>query len=486
MPVSTTHPLYDHRVVDWELCRDCVEGQAAIYRRLLRYLPPPPGLVTGGGSSLNNFLTKRYTGDRYTFYASFAEFPEIVAPTLNAIMGLIHEKLPKIELPPELSYLNDKATPDGENLQELWERVTKEIIITGRWVGLGEIVDGQLLACSYAAESLINWRLEPKSLGGKPLMVVLRECNLVGGSNDPYIQTEQITYRVLSIDQETGAYSVKIFMDGSGGLTGVPIDEDNLEVYPTLFGDQFDHIPIYPINALDVTFDYGPMPMLGLSRRAASIFRKSADYHRSLYYKGDPQPVIMGVDPADAPTEIGGGKLWVFTNPDSKVQYLDIDGQGIPLMAAAINDQYAKFADEAGMMFEGVATGYESGEALRRRQAMRQVTVKNIVINAAHGMEVMLRDFAKIRGADPKAVVFEPNLDFSEPLMQGQELFNILQAKVLGAPISNESIHDVMRRRQLVKSDFESEMNLIKTETKLYTPPTPGQTQTSTGGGSAK
>ncbi len=272
MPVSTTHPLYDQRVLDWELCRDAVEGQAAIFRRLLRYLPPPPGLVTNVGPAISQFLTKRYTGDRYTFYASFAEFPEIVAPTLNAIMGLIHEKMPKVELPAQLNYLLNRATPDGENLQELWERVTKEVIITGRWVGLGEIVGDELLACTYPAESLINWRLNPKSAGGAPVMVVLRECNLVPGTNDPYTQTEQYSYRILTIDPETGTYQVQIAIESreGGGYIYEEFEGGASEVYPELYGTQFDHIPIYPINALDVSFDYGPMPLLGMCRRASS------------------------------------------------------------------------------------------------------------------------------------------------------------------------------------------------------------------------
>ncbi len=474
MPVSTTHPSYDEKVLDWQLCRDTVAGQAAIFRRLLRYLPAPPGMQSNAGTSLSQFLTKRYTGDRYSFYASFAEFPEIVSPTLNAILGLIHEKKPEIRLPAKLAYLERQATPDGETLLELWERVTREIVITGRWLGLGEIMGDKLYACTYPVESMINWRTAPKSQGGAASLIVLRECLLIPGKDDPFTQIEQIQYRILTMD-ENGIYKVQVWVETGDGYTPLEMDEEgSTEVYPAMFGVAMPYIPIYPINALDVGFEYGPMPLLGLSRRATSIFRKTADYHRAIYMKCDPQPVLTGVDIDDAPTEIGGGKIWVFSNPDAKAIYLDIDGQGIPLMGAAIKEQYEQFADEAGMMFEGVSTGYESGEALRRRQAMRQVTIKSLVMNAAHGVETMLRSFAVLQGANPDEVSFQPNLDFTEPLMQGQELFNILQAKTLGAPMSLKSIYDLMRRRQLVHGDYEEELTNIKSEPTLVKTPPPG------------
>lgn len=470
MPISTMHPLFQHHIMDWDLCRDTVEGQSAIERRMLRYLPPPPGLAAEAGMSLSNFLTKRYTGSRYAFYASFAEFPEIVSPTLNAIMGLIHEKLPKIKLPSRLQYLLTMATPDGESLQELWERVTREILVVGRWVGLGEIVGDKIYACTYPVETMINWRLDAKVLGGRPSMIVLRELSDVPRTDDPFAHETQEQFRMLAVEE--GVYTAMVGVEGKTGVEWQALDVEGVtKIAPMIFGKTLDHIPIYPINALDVSFDYGPMPLLGMSRRATSIYRKTADYHRALYIKGDPQPVIIGVDPSDAPDEIGGGKLWIFSNPDAKVDYLDIDGQGIPLMRQAINDQFAQFADETGMLFEGASTGYESGEALRRRQAMRQVTIKSLVINAAHGMETMLRDFALMQGLNPEEVTFEANLDFAEPLMTGQELRELIQAKTLGAPISNESLHDLMRRRQLVHREFGQELSLIKSETPLVEPP---------------
>ena len=99
MPISTTRPEYDNISQDWRKVRDCIEGETALRRDIAYYLPIPPGMDAGGVQVLDT--GKRIPGDRYSFYASFAEFPEIVSPTLNGILGLVHEKDPEIKLPGE-------------------------------------------------------------------------------------------------------------------------------------------------------------------------------------------------------------------------------------------------------------------------------------------------------------------------------------------------------------------------------------------------
>ena len=461
--VETLHPAYEEHTSIWELTRDCVAGESAIRGKIVTYLPPPPGMAT-----TSEFLAtgKRTVNDRYHFYASFADFPEIVSPTLNGIQGLIHEKPPEFILPASMEYLREAATPDGESLEELWERITQEILVTGRIVLLGEVVNDRLLLCPYPTESLINWRLDPIILGGRSSLVVLREVNLVQDGSDEFKHAELVTYRVLRMIE--GAYTVQIYVkDSEGKLTIVASEEGEPFITPILFGRVFDRIPIMVLNALNTGFEYGSIPMLPMAKRARTIFRKSADYNRSLYIKGDPQCIIFGIDKDDAPTEIGGGAVWVFDNAEANAKYLDIDGQGIPLMRQSINDEFDRFADEIGMLFEGVTSGYESGEALRRRQAMRQVTVKSLVINAAEGLEAALRMLGRFMNVEPGDIRVNPNLDFTEAPILGQELREFITAKKMGVPISNKTLHELLRRRQITSLTFEEEMELLNNEALL-------------------
>lgn len=473
MPVNSTHPEYDKRAEDWRRVRDCIEGDSALRRDITFYLPVPPGL---DGAPIALLTSKRFTNTRYSFYASMAEFPEIVSPTLNAILGLIHERPPKIELPKDMEYLLTSVTPDGEDLHDFWERCTREVLTTGRFVTLGEIVADKAYLCEYPAESLINWQLRSKREGGGPSLAVLHETKLVPDPGDEFDHKTVDFYRVLELVD--GVYSVRLFAQAEGGaIQEVPLEDETAAfvddptdalVYgglsPLLFGRAFREVPLTVVNAINIGLEYGPIPMLPMTRRALAIFRRSADYNRSLYIKGDPQCVLFGVPEEDIPSEIGGGKIWAFENPEGKAEYLDIDGQGIPLMRQSIEDEFARFADEVGMLLEDSATGYESGEALKRRQSMRQVTVKSVVINAGEGMQEALRSLGRMMGksdAEVEKIVFEPNIDFAESMMSGQELFQFAQAAEHGAPLSQRSLHDLLRRRQVTNLTYEEEKKLI-------------------------
>lgn len=464
MPVNTRHPEYVKHVENWTKVRDAVEGDLAIRRNVTDYLPVPPGLSTAAEVLETG---KRVSTTRYWFYARLAEWPEIVSPTLNGILGLIHEKKPEVKLPKDMEYLIEDATPTGMQLDDLWEMVTKEMFVTGRSILLGEIYDkdSNPRLCLYPTESMINWRLLPERDGGQPEMVVFEEHKWEPKEDDEFSYENVTYYRLLQL--VLGSYTVRLFKLVKEKIVEVKIDEENYAVKPMYLGATFDYIPITTINALDLGYDYGPVPLLPMTNRAISIFRRSADYNRSLYIKGDPQVVLTGVSEDDIPTDIGGGTVWAFSNPMARANYLDIDGQGIPLMRQSIEDQFARFADEVGMLLEGSSTGYESGEAIRRKQAMRQVTVKSVIINAAEGMEKALRMLARMKGksdTEIENITFSPNIDFNEPIMTGAELRELITSKTLGAPLSEQTLHDLMRRRQITEMSYVEERALLDEE----------------------
>jgi hypothetical protein len=471
MPINSTHKQYDRQKDDWQKSRDTIDGERAIRERIVEYLPPPPGMVGSAiVANLQSLDGPVATGGttRYQFYARFAEFPEIVGPAVNGIQGLIHAKPPEVELPEKLAYLIEDATPEGDTLVELWEQITREILATGRISLLAEVaLDDTLRLCPYSAESLINWKIMPSIEGGKPSMVVFYEATEQDDPDDEYkTQTVKRWRELMLID---GVYAVRLWQQDSEDGKPYPLLNDGGEelTVPSLFGQPFDEIPITVVNAIDRGFNYGPIPILPMVRRSLAIFRKSADYNRSLYIKGDPQPVLFGVDQSERPTEIGGGSIWCFSSPSGSAQFLDIDGQGIPLMRQSIADEFERFAAETGRLMESSERGAESGEALRRRQSMQLVTVKSLVINAATGLQHALRQIGRLMGLDQTAldgIIVSPNLDFTEPGMDAQELAVLVSAANMGAPISRHTIHELCRRRGLTTYSFDEEQELIDSQ----------------------
>ena len=482
MPISSVHPKYKKQEPDWETMRDSLAGEYAIRDNIRKYLPPPPGMNIRGAGDINDILGASTKGiqSRYTHYISFAEWPEIVQMTLNAIQGLVHEKPPTVELPDDLTYLIDTATPAGDTLNDLWETVTRETLSTGRIGLLAEIFDDQTYICPYVAESITNWHVLPKLLGGGPTMVILREIKTLPKAEDPYEHEEVTAYREAQLFQprDDGGdpigepiYRVRVWKAPEGKDPTVVVNLNHTDaqgwIVPIFFGQAWAEIPITINNAEDRTWRYGAIPLISAARRAISIFRKTADYFRSLYNKSDPQAILFGVSKSEIPGSIGGSEIWAFEDADGKAMYLDIDGQGIPLQREAIQDQYERFAQETGRLLDADDEGVKSGEALRREAAAHQVTVKSIVINAGASMQAQLRLMARLMGkpdAVVESIVFTPNLDFAEPLMTGREFMDYVLAKNAGGPLSLETIHELARRHKITDKTFEDEMAELEAE----------------------
>src|SRR3546814_11932924 len=68
----------------------------------------------------------------YEAYKLRAVFPEYVSDALEYFMGSLHNKSPVIELPEEMEDLRNNATPLGEPLEILLQRINLEQLTTGR------------------------------------------------------------------------------------------------------------------------------------------------------------------------------------------------------------------------------------------------------------------------------------------------------------------------------------------------------------------
>jgi hypothetical protein len=472
--VETTHPAYDRIVTIWKKVRDVIEGEPAILHpdNVRSYLPPPPGMQPGPEQSINDKLSNRLE-TRYDFYKTFADFPEITAPMVQGIMGLVHEKPPEYKLPDKLQYLAKKATGDGDSLEELWQLVTQELFYTGRIGLLADVQGGlglqgaQMHLCQYTAETIRNWRLSQKCEGEQAQMVVLGEGGMQADPDDDFKHIEVMQYRELRL--VAGEYWARVWQKVEDGKVEPVVTPDTNPqgwTRPEIFGRGFDRIPLTVINATDIGFQYGPVPAWPMAKRALAIFRKSADANRSLYIKGDPQAWVTGVAEDDIPTEIGGSSIWGLPDSEAKVGYLDIDGQGIPLQLKAIDSEYSRFYGEAGHLLESASKGAEAAEALRIRQGMKQVSVKALVKNAGAGLQESLRMIGRLSGMsdnEVEEITFDPNVNFTEGQMGYQELLFLMQAKDLairnGVPLSNETIHAQMRKRQLTHLTYEQELD---------------------------
>jgi hypothetical protein len=356
---------------------------------------------------------------------------------------------------------------------------TRELFSIGRFVFLGEVDEAtdEAVLCPYVCESLINWQESSRRTGSTTTMIVLQEAEYQFKDGDEFEQEIVTTFRELRLRTEDeqqaeseGVYQVRTWKSrgSSTATTGVDATVEQDWAPIERLGNPYDFIPIVVSNSHDTGLDYGRIPILPISKISLNILRLSADYKRALYVKGDPQAVVYGIAKEDAPETIGGSEIWTFDDPNAKAEYLDLDGQGIPLMRDAIRDEFERYVAAAGRLLEhSQRNGQESGQAVEKRLNAQHVTIAAIVIKGGQAMESALRMIGRMMGMDESdidGIEFVPNVDFVEATMTGQELLQLVSAKNMGAPLSKASIHELMKKGRLTDKTFEDEQSAIDSE----------------------
>lgn len=146
----------------WQLVRDVVEGEAAVKRGGVKYLPRPSEGVT------------EPVADRYNKYKSRAVFYGITARTLAGLTSLAFAKQPTTVLPEILERLRSNVDGEGTRLTSQAMLVLQEVLTTGRcgllatcsteqesWSAT-DIESGKFRTAVrlFKAEDIVNWRID--------------------------------------------------------------------------------------------------------------------------------------------------------------------------------------------------------------------------------------------------------------------------------------------------------------------------------------
>jgi hypothetical protein len=196
MPVNTTHPEYDANLPTWLRARDVIAGEDSIKAGGEKYLP----------------RLDSQTDDEFAAYRARALFFNATCRTAEGYVGLIFRRPPFIKLPEKSSALG-KALADfahdadmlGTPLSSYAQNIVSEVISVGRaaslvdWEGESE---NRVYVSRYAAENILNWRVE--RINGRNLLtlVVLAETAQSPSSNadaDEFEQNAVEQLRVLKL-----------------------------------------------------------------------------------------------------------------------------------------------------------------------------------------------------------------------------------------------------------------------------------------------
>ena len=475
MSITTHHPLYTECIGDWIQMRETGASERVVKEAGERYLPATANMHEDG------MQAGKLGRACYDAYLMRARFPELVSEAVEAILGVMHNKPPEIELPDSMEFLKDKTTRRGESLEMLLRRVNEEQLLIGRCGLAVDIAEeltvpnasfrGRPVLAMYRAEDIINWdEGEPDGIGLHALnLVVLNESRSVREADFSWKMRTQ--YRVLqlgelgTLEPEGGAQYL------SGVFSEKSYNSDEMEA-PVFGSRSLDEIPFVFINAKDIVSDPHQPPLLGLSNLCLAIYRGEADYRRTLFTQGDDTLVIVGArkesatETADAPVRVGAGSR-IELEIGGSAEYVGVRGEGLEEQRMALENDYNRASVKSGQLLDTVSRERESEGALTIRVSARTATINRVALAGAFGLQCALQKLARWMGLPPGQVDeirVAPNLDFVDDQISGKELTDMMSAKTAGAPWSLKEIHRVMSERGLTEMTFEDELEQIQKE----------------------
>ncbi len=463
MALDAIHPLYEKWRDDWALLRHAHAGERVVKEQGQLYLPATAGMNADGMGDVNAVGYQAYQA-----YRRRAVFPDFVSEGVGHLLGMMHSRSAKIELPRSMEYLRESASTQGEPLHHFLIRLNEEQLLTGRVGLLVDMPEGQRVGrvpmhlALYPAESIRNWHEELVGMERVVLhMVVLDESRWEHGPGLDWVWVER--YRLLSLGP--------VGSEGPSGVYGQALvegkDIPTSLITPSFQGRTLDQVPFTFINTRDNLPTPDRPPLLGLANLCMTIYRGEADYRQNLFMQGQDTFVTVGApDTGEEGERVGAGAI-LNLPMGADAKYVGVQSTGLAEQRLAIDADRAMAAQRAGQLATAKSRQIESGEALQTRVASVTASLQSIAQAGAAGLERALRQIATWMGEDPDSVKIEPNTQFHDLSFDPRDIVELASAKTMGIPLSSRSIHEVLRERGYTRLTYDEELAEIEEEDPL-------------------
>lgn len=475
MSIESTHPKYDVVAPDWVVMRDTFAGSRTIKDAGISYLPATSGMLVDGMS----IGQPGYAA--YNAYRCRAEFPELVTDAILTLTSVLNRHPAEIQVPARLEPLLENITRKGETAQMLLRKIHEHQLLFGRYGLMADFAQADPFdgttplrvrgapdlphAVKWEAQNIINWDDDRFTEFGREQLnfLVLSETIQTRGNAgaDIFNFEQERRFRVLFLSED-GTYTTYAERD----------EVRTPDVQPAFKGATLDEIPFVFIGSNDLNPAPDEIPLLGLGNLSLTIYRADADYRQALHAQAQETLVTIG-DEGEESDEVEGTKadvrrigvgasLDLPTGGDAK--YIGPESRGMPEMRMQLENDRNRAEVMGSRLLENRGSQAESGDALRIRVSARTANLGTISHTAASGLENFLKICAKWVGADESQVKVTPNLDFTESKIEPRTIVDLMTAKLAGAPLSIEQIHENLREEGFTRLTFKEEMERIAEE----------------------
>ena len=397
MAVETYHPLYLKRSRQWEILRDCIEGEDAIKQKGEMYLP------RASGSDDN----------QYRAYKMRARWINYTSRTLDGLHGLIFRRNPITECSDELKSTGILNNIDrkGTNLYQFLSDSVYDAMITsfgGFMVDMPQadknmnMYDAEQLGIRpylryYNAESIINWRYGIVNGVEKLVQVVLKETKDIPSENE-FAHNEKTSFRVLDI--HNGYYRQRIFDVSENG-------ESFVEIPVTVNNSRLTEIPFVMLPSSEPE---KPM-LLDLAYCNIGHYQKSADYENGVHLTTIPTGYVTGhkaiTDENGNPEAIhlGHDAFLQFEEPEAKVGTLVFSGVGLTHSENALLQSMSDMRTLGSRLVIPEKGITESADSAKIHRAGENAMLATFAKNVSSKITEAVRIIEKWLGLEPTATV---------------------------------------------------------------------------------
>lgn len=366
MPINATHPSYNDNQEQWHRCVDCYDGEDAVKREGVKYLPR----LTGQDST------------SYEAYKKRAMFYAATARTIDGDVGALVARPPVIEVPEKLKPWLDNVTGTGVGIVDFIKKVATEVLMTNRAVIVvdkGKAENSVTTMSLYSALELVNWTNERT-------LFVLTEKVYTKDEGDPYTNIEKDQWRELFLDN--GIYRVRLWQKNPKGNEKEPfiiVDE----AVPNIRGITLNSIPIVITTATGQTLEASQSSLVDMVNVNLSHYRTSADLEHGRHLTALPTPWVCGV--ADAVTlRLGSESAWIIADPAASCGFLEFSGAGLAALERGLEQKEAQMAVLGARMIQGKQAGVEAAETARIHQAGEIASLRSIASAVEDAVEKAL------------------------------------------------------------------------------------------------
>lgn len=154
----------------------------------------------------------------------------------------------------------------------------------------------------------------------------------------------------------------------------------------------------------------------------------------------------------------GAGAL-IDVGPGGDAKYIGVNSQGLAEERAALESDYRRAEEDSMKLIDKQSA--ESNQALVTRKGSQAASLTQIAKTSAEAVEKMLKLIAVWMQLDPNEVVVTPFTDFGDVAITAKDVIDMKTAQTMGAPISDETIHERMREGGLTDKTFEQEIQAL-------------------------